>query len=60
MRVALLLALSLLLVAAPIAVPSAQASVCTSNLDLARVCVNGPNSSCPIQVKFGGGYFSLG
>jgi len=60
MRIAVLVALSLLLVAAPIALPVASASPCTPMLDLARVCVNPTQPSCPISVKFGGDYFCLG
>jgi hypothetical protein len=55
----LLLTIGLLLLAVPVAVPSAEASVCTSNLDLARACVNGV-TDCPVWVKFGGAWFCLG
>jgi hypothetical protein len=58
MRAALLLALALLTVAAPVAVPTASASVCTPNYDFARACVVG-TTDCLVSVKFGGDRFCV-
>jgi hypothetical protein len=60
MRLAVLVALSLLAVAAPVAMPVAAASPCTPMLDAARACVNPADASCLISVKLGGDYVCLG
>lgn len=58
MRAALLLALALLTVAAPVAVPSASATVCSPMWDFAQACVVG-TTDCLVSVKFGGDRFCL-
>jgi hypothetical protein len=58
MRAALLLAFALLTIAAPVAVPTASASVCSPTLDFAQVCVVG-TTDCLASVKFGGDRFCI-
>jgi hypothetical protein len=58
MRAALLLAVALLTLAAPVAVPSASATVCSPMYDFAQVCVVG-TTDCLVRVKFGGDRFCV-
>jgi hypothetical protein len=56
MRIALLLTLSLLVVAAPVAVPSVAASdtVCSPMWDFFQLCATPTDPDCLARVKFGG------
>jgi len=58
MRAALLLALALLTLAAPVAIPTASASVCTPMYDFAQACVV-CTTDCLVRIKFGGDRFCL-
>lgn len=58
MRAVLLLALALLTVAAPVAVPSASATVCSPMWDFAQACVVG-TTDCLVSIKFGGDRFCV-